>query len=348
MKEQDRIARLLKECPKLSSFPRKTRSFLVPGLFPYGSVTIIDGDPGLGKSNIAHFLAAQHSIGGEWPGGISINEGNTLIVDVENDPSYDTVPRLWANGGDVGNIQVVRYFADPETGQETLFTMPKHFGKLREWCEAFEVKLLIIDTIMGHIDSSIKANNDQDVRRVLLPLSHIAEELGICVVLLRHLNKSTEGAAVKRGSGSIAFCAVARNTYLVAADPHDEDLRHFVHVKTNTGKTAVGRTFRTVACEEGGCAVQWMGVSPYTANQLCRMSGIEVEQASDGPVSRTTLDAELTGMGFSKRSVARSLKALQCVPEKTGELGGGCWTWRLRSSADPEPDVITRAPFADD
>jgi putative DNA primase/helicase len=348
-----RLAQLLADAPKLNSFPKKSRSFLVPGVFPFGSITIIDGDPGMGKSNISQFLAAQHSIGGTWPGELSIPEGNTLIIDVENDPSYDTLPRIEANGGDSGNIQVLRYFKDPESKQETLFQMPKHLDYLREQILAFEYKLVIIDTIMGHIDSSVKANNDQDVRRILLPLSHLAAELNICIVLLRHLNKSSEGTAVKRGSGSIAFSAVARNGFLVAADPNDESLKHFVHVKTNTGKFAVGRTFKIKDCEQGGCSVEWLGISAYTANQLCRATGIETEKPDDrdcsrelreflktGPVRRSVIDEEFISMGFSSRAVDRALKCLKAVPEKSKEFAGGFWTWRLPGPGDAFPQVI--------
>lgn len=349
MNPEDNLKKCQTECRRLNTLQKKTYCWLVPEYFPLGVVTIIDGHPGTGKSQIAHYLASKVSTGSEWIDGSAVMDGAVLVIDVENDAERSTIWRMESNGADLGNIAVVEEFEDRSTGKITRFKLPQHIGLLENWVKTLEFRLVIIDTIMGHLDTHYSSCSDQEMRELILPLQLLAKKHQFAVVLLRHFNKSIGGDAVTKGSGSIAFSAVSRNTFVVVTDPHDPDTGHFLPGKSNIRKRAIGRTFQIVADGPESCRLQWTGISTYTANSILRAVGGQLDEPETadpvgemseilrpGPQSIQMVRDELTKMKYSWRSIERAKKQLGVVPLKNPGFGPeGEWLWVL-------PDQLSR------
>src|SRR6266566_1658568 len=54
--------------------------WLWPDHLARGKLTLLAGDPGIGKSQISVDWAARMSVGGEWPDGTAAPIGATLII----------------------------------------------------------------------------------------------------------------------------------------------------------------------------------------------------------------------------------------------------------------------------
>ena len=199
---------------------------------PLGMVTLIEGDPGLGKSFLALYMAAKVSTGGAWPDGDSMPDnsaptGSVIILTAEDDLSHVVRPRLDAMGADVSKIiaiEGVRARDENNRQYEGYFNLQQDLPALRQVVKSQkDVKLIIIDPLLAYLGGNIDSNKDSDVRSMLRPLIELAEQSGVAVVGVRHLNKSGSSKAIYRGMGSIAFTAAARTVWLLSTDPDNPE-----------------------------------------------------------------------------------------------------------------------------
>jgi len=232
--------------------------WLWEGRIPLGKLTILDGDPGLGKSTIALDLAARVSCGREMPDGTPGRDGGVVVASAE-DGLADTVrPRLDAAWADTTRILALRL--DEWSAIAEIVT-------LRAAIREVGALLVIVDPLMAYLGSATDSYRDQDVRQVLAPLSALADETGAAILIIRHLRKAAADQAVYRGGGSIGIIGAARSGLLIATDPDDRDQRVLASTKANLSRLAPSLRLRLV--EAGGTArVEWGGVSPHTAEVL--------------------------------------------------------------------------------
>ena len=203
-----------------------------PNRIPCGMLTLLLGDPGLGKSFLSLYMAAKVSNGDDWPDdGVPGNcapKGSTVILSAEDDLARTIRPRLDSLGADVTKvlaIKGVRLRDEKGLDYYEYFNLIRDLPALRKAIRSrSDTKLVIIDPLSAYL-GKLDSHRDTDVRRVLAPLVQLAQDAGVAIVAVMHLNKSTGGKALYRGLGSIAFAAAARTVWLVSTDPDDPESR---------------------------------------------------------------------------------------------------------------------------
>ena len=229
-----------------------------------GKLTILDGDPGLGKGHLTIDIAARKSSGRAFPGdaGVTQEPGAVILISPEDDLSDTLRPRLEAAGANLDAVHILNTLAerDATTGRESerSVTIPRDLATIERLVTATKAELLIIDPIMGALDPGVKTGVDSEVRAAVMPLKHLATRLGIAVLLVRHLNKSGGDKAIYRGGGSIAFTGICRLGLMLAEHPDNDGKRVLLPVKNNLSKEADGLAFALASDDPDGVAwVSW-------------------------------------------------------------------------------------------
>ncbi|MCC6131408.1 MAG: AAA family ATPase [Acidobacteria bacterium] len=326
-------------------------SWIWTGRVARGKLTLLDGDPGTGKSTLALNLAAAISTGGILPGGDRVNPADVVILSAE-DGAADTIrPRIDAAGGDPRRIHLLTAVSTSE-GEEAP-DLCSHIPIIRAAVEKTKAALVIIDPLMAYLGPDVNSHRDQDIRRTLSPLSKMAEETGAALLVVRHLNKSAGGQAIYRGGGSIGIAGAARVVLLVAKDPEDEERRILAVVKNNLAKFPDSLAFRLQSV--GHVArVEWDSEPvSYTADELLAVSAQDPDSQEerdekrtakkaaaewltdllmDGPVPSEEIPDIAKKAGLSWATVRRAKETLGVVSQRIGPGRNAPWEWRL-----PEP-----------
>jgi len=200
------------------TIPELEKRWLWNGYIPTRAVTLLEGDPGLGKSTVLCDLAARVSRGGPMPPEELdryeeySEPGNVLILSAEDDAETTIVPRLRAAAAALENIHLLEWLRTPTWDRSLI--LPFDVKAIRQYALTLgkPVKLLIVDPIVAYLHGETDTFKDSDVRAALRPIQELATFLECAVVLCRHLNKSSRGHSdIYAGGGSIGFTAAARS-----------------------------------------------------------------------------------------------------------------------------------------
>jgi RecA-family ATPase len=234
--------------------------WLWPGYLAVGSLAILDGDPGQGKSLITLDLAARLTMGREWPDGVPMAEPASVLFLCDEDVDSVILARLKAAGADLA-----RTFLWPRLDDPGLPRVPTDIARIDEALTQTGAKLLVIDPIVAFLDSTVQVSGDANVRRALRPLAGLAERHRCVILLIRHLNKRTENQSLYRGGGSIAFVAACRLAWLAGRDPKMEERCVLAQAKNNY---APKQTSLAYTLPKDGPRVDWQGPSLWSADEL--------------------------------------------------------------------------------
>ncbi|NIM58987.1 MAG: AAA family ATPase [Candidatus Aminicenantes bacterium] len=220
----------------LSDIEAKDVAWLWKNRIPLGEITLLVGDPGVGKSYFSYFLSAQISKGGSWPDApdVPIESGKVLILSTDEDPNYAIRPRSDAAGADTDKISVLEG-SRGETGEIRILNLTKDIRKMEEIFKKDKGYCLwVIDTLtdyLGRLDS----HKYSDVRLELMPILALARKYNVAIVGILHCNKNTSLQMLYRIMGSMGFAAVARSIWVIARDREDEEekRRFFAPLKNN-------------------------------------------------------------------------------------------------------------------
>jgi putative DNA primase/helicase len=317
--------------------------WLWPGMLPHGKISIIAGNPGLGKSQVTLDIAARISTGAAWPTGDTCKEGKVLLVCCEDDPADTIVPRLDAAGANRSNIALLRSVTIQQGGahKNRALSLDDDIGKISDHLkQAPNTRLIIIDPVsayMGKTDS----HNNAEVRAVLDPLAILAQDHRISILLVTHLNKGS-GPAISRMMGSMGFVAVARAAYAITKDDRDQTGMHrlFLPIKANLGPDALGLGYSIQAATNGASHVVWdqniisgadlesllEQAPPGEASRLAEAIDWLTAKLSAGPVPTKTLIKEAKQDGVAERTLRRAKDILRADASKNG---AGGWDWKL-------------------
>jgi hypothetical protein len=284
---------------------------------PCGALTLLDGDPGLGKSTLTLDLAARLSRGDRFPDDEpgsnepAADAGHVLLLSAEDDVHRTILPRLQAAGADLDRVHVLTHVHD-QAGDR----LPQLPWDLADALAGLPpVKLVVIDPLMAFLGMEFDACKDQHVRRCLHALSKLAEQYQTTLLLVRHLNKTAGPQALYRGSGSIGILGAARACLLAGRDPEQEGQVVLAMNKCNLAPTPVslGYTLETVA---NVSRLKWLGPVCWQANDLVGKPAKERpadacaayvrEILEQGPREARVLEALCAARGWTKNIYQRA------------------------------------------
>ncbi len=220
--------------------------WLVPNMVPLGKLVAFVGDGARGKSTITLQMAADLSCGRAMLGmDYAAIQGETLLVSCEDDFEDTVVPRLLAMGADTSKIHRVDGIA-LAGGKKERFTLAAYEAVKAELRINPNIRLVIVDPAGAYIGNK-DDHKDSELRQLLGPLSDVAAECRITIILVKHLNKSASTQAVQRVTGSVAWVNAVRAVYVFALDPDDDELTVMALAKGNLASKATSRGFRRQA-----------------------------------------------------------------------------------------------------
>jgi len=335
---------------RLSDVLPEKVSWLWKGLIPLGKLSLLDGDPGLGKSTVTYDIAARVTRGLPMPDGTAsdLDSPAGIILLAAEDGLADTiVPRLLAADGDTSRVYAIEVMG---TGEKERMPTLADYKKLEETIIATGAKFVIVDPLMAYLPATTNAHRDQDIRRVLTPLKEVAERTGAAILVVRHLNKGMSTNVLYRGGGSIGIIGAVRSGLIVAPDPQDETgtQRILAVQKMNIAAHAGSLAFRVEDNGAGDARIAWLGPSNQTAaslfapiedtggGQMGEAKAFLREALSDGPVAANEVKQLAMMSGVSGRTLERAKKVLGVISIKQGFDGG--FVWSLPSHEDCQLD----------
>lgn len=210
-----------------------------PSRLAFGEVTILEGDPGLGKSYLMQMIAAYVCDGKKLPcdlkGGKPV-KGKVVYFDMENSAGTVTKKRLVANG--VQNLENYIQCEEPFSidNEEAL-------DEVYDFVEEHRPVLVVFDTMNTYLGGA-DAFKGHEVIQTFNRFREIAKRFHCGVVLLRHLTKAGKERAIYRGQGSISIAGGARIIMTAGVSPEDPDTRVVAVTKINIGPAPQAMEFR--------------------------------------------------------------------------------------------------------
>ena len=326
--------------------PREVR-WLWPGRVPLGSITVLSGRPGEGKSFLTTDMAARVTKGIPWPDGGDCPAGSVIFISAEDDPHQVIRPRLDAHNADVHKVHLlsaVRHVGKDGQFSEVMFTLAD-VASLESALKACpDCQLIVVDPIGSFLGGKTDAHRDNEVRSVLAPVARLAEKYGPAVVVVAHKRKSAGSIADDLVLGSRAFTGIARAVWHLTRD--SDERRLLLPGKNNLAPEGTGLAFSiagkpgavvwerdpvamsaddALAAENGDKQRSKPGPEPEGLNQATDWLAAELADMLEHPVKTVKDDAQAAGLGW--RSVQRASTKLG-VKVHRAEFGGGC-VWRL-------------------
>jgi len=321
--------------------------WLWPQRIPLGKLTLIAGDPGLGKSFMSLDIAARLSRGYPWPDGGEAPHTRTLILSVEDD-LHDTIrPRLDLLNADLTNIRAIDALLESEGGDSKSLGIDEHALLLEQEIILYGANLLILDPILAFM-GGVNTHRASDVRAAITPLASVAARTQCSILAIMHLNKkSGEASSVYRLTGSLDLPAAARSVMVVGKHPDDDSVRVLAPVKMNLSEMPASLQYRFLNGK-----LDWsLGSSQLAADDvltvLSKDEKSQREQAkdflidvlSDAPMLARELWEIAEHHGISKNTLRRAKDELGvCVYQSqllTGKKGSPGWVWALLPPTQP-------------
>ena len=318
--------------------------WLWPGRIPLGKLTLLCGDPGLGKSFITLDLAARVSSGRFWPDLplVPNPSGGVVLLSAEDDLADTIRPRLDAAGADPSRVVAIQAVRRTKGGREEYFSLDEDLPALETAVrQTADCRLVVIDPLTAYLDKT-DSHKNAEMRGVLAKLFDLAARRGVAVLAVTHLNKANTLPAIYRAMGSLAFVAAARAVWTVARDGNDETGRRrlFVPVKVNLGRDETGLAY---ALEQAGdtARVAWepepvniradealSGGRTAAAQEDARRFVVETLEANGGDMASDELAAAAEAQGISEPTFRRARKAVAEAYKEKGR--DGRWRWKLK------------------
>lgn len=302
---------------------------------PQGKVTLIEGDPGVGKSWMVLALTTAIAAGNGLPNVEKCDPRRVLLLSSE-DGLADTIrPRLDSLKADVSRIFALDGPVVFDLGGLSL---------VAQSIEKHQPRLVIVDPLVAYLGANVDLHRANETRSVMAALSRVAEGHQCAIVVVRHLTKSGKERPIYRGLGSIDITAACRSVLLVGADPDQPAKRAVVQIKNNLAEmgSALGYTL-------SGGTFSWTGPSNLTADRLLSASHRDEEHSaldeaqqflleflSGGPQPAKDVERDAKKAGVSARTLWRAKGSLGVTSQRHKAVRAGTdehqWIWGLPES----------------
>lgn len=247
---------------------------------PFGKLSVLQGNPGEGKTYFAMHLAAACTNGKLLPN-MERMEPFNVIYQTAEDGLGDTVkPRLIEAGADLDRVLVI----DDSDVQLTLSD-----ERIEKAIVENNARLVIIDPIQAYLGADVDMNRANEVRPIFMRLGQVAQRTGCAILLIGHLNKAAGMQSLQRGLGSIDIAAAVRSVMFIGKLKHDPTMRILTHEKSSLAPPGASLAFSLG--DEGG--FRWVGEYDITADEM--LSGIEPQRETKTQQAKDLICALLAG-----------------------------------------------------
>ena len=247
---------------------------------PFGKLSVLQGNPGEGKTYFAMHLAAACTNGKLLPN-MERMEPFNVIYQTAEDGLGDTVkPRLIEAGADLDRVLVI----DDSEVQLTLSD-----ERIEKAIVENNARLVIIDPIQAYLGADVDMNRANEVRPIFMWLGQVAQRTGCAILLIGHLNKAAGMQSLQRGLGSIDIAAAVRSVMFIGKLKHDPTMRILTHEKSSLAPPGASLAFSLG--DEGG--FRWVGEYDITADEM--LSGIEPQRETKTQQAKDLICTLLAG-----------------------------------------------------
>ena len=301
---------------------------------PYGKITLLQGDPGDGKSTFMLHLAAVVSKGGILPDGSEMANCGNVIYQCSEDSVSDTIkPRLIKAGADCDRIAFIDEDSNP-------LTFDDH--RVEEAIRRTKARLVIFDPIQAYIPADGDMINAAKMRGVMKQLAALADKYACAIVLIGHMNKTAGGKNLYRGLGSIDIAAAARSVLMIKRDEAEPDIRYIFPVKSSLAYE--GSAIRFMFNRVIGFQILGICDIPEAGSKILP----EETHLSKAQNAERLLKLMLTGGSLPSKKILEHMKAAE-ISERTVRTAvknigvkafkkANVWYWKLDRGNAENPD----------
>ena len=324
--------------------------WLLYPFIPYGKVTIIQGDPGEGKTTMVLQIIAKLTRGepvlpvtdttkekqsdeADSENNDSDAEGNiqeqpsilpvNVIYQTAEDGLGDTIkPRLLAAGADCSKVLVIDDSDQPLTMADV---------RLEEAIVQTKAKMVVLDPIQGFLGADVDMHRANEIRPLMKRIAVLAEKYHCAVILIGHMNKNSNGKSSYRGLGSIDFQAAARSVLIVGRVKDEPEVRVVCHTKSSLAPEGTSIAFRL----DKNNGFEWIGEYDISADELLNGDGrgqksrkakeFLLEILANGGMTQKKIAEEAEARGIKSKTLWNAKRELEIDSVKRGKQ----WYWML-------------------
>ena len=247
---------------------------------PFGKLSVLQGNPGEGKTYFAMHLAAACTNGKLLPNMERLEPFNVIYQTAEDGLGDTVKPRLIEAGADLDRVLVI----DDSDVQLTLSD-----ERIEKAIIENNAKLVIIDPIQAYLGADVDMNRANEVRPIFMRLGQVAQRTGCAILLIGHLNKAAGMQSLQRGLGSIDIAAAVRSVMFIGKLKHDPTMRILTHEKSSLAPPGASLAF-SLGDESG---FHWIGEYDITADEM--LSGIEPQRETKTQQAKDLICTLLAG-----------------------------------------------------
>lgn len=281
---------------------------------PYGKITVLQGDPGEGKSTFALNIAALLTKGRAMPDGFVCDGPQVVMYQCVEDNPADTIkPRLLAAGADCDKVVFIVNQDEPLNLDD---------DRIEQTIRETSARLCILDPLQSFLVQDGDMHSVVRMRNHLSKIGRIAAEYGCAIVLVSHMNKSTSGKMLYRSLGSIDIAAIARSVLLVSRDDEDPQIRYMSQVKSSLAPAGapIGFTIGSNGTVKWRCKNSRKAITKIQGCETMLLALLE-----QGPISSAEVTRYFAQNGISERTLHSAKKKVGVRSVRRNKV----WFWCL-------------------
>ena len=298
-----------------SSVTQRKVEWLWYPYIPYGKLTILQGDPGEGKSTFMLNVAALLTRGKNMPDGYRVSEPQRVVYQTAEDNLADTVkPRLVSAGADCNKIAYIIDEEDPLTLEDS---------RIESVIKQTQARLFILDPLQAYLSQDSDMFSAGKMRGQLKQIADIAAKYNCAVVIIGHMNKASGEKNLYRGLGSIDIAAIARSVLMISKDKSDPSIRYMFPVKSSLAPEgcAIGFSLNRKS------GLTWLGQRTIDTSQLRDYETVESKKSLAARVIVEILNEQDT----YSADIVKKLKTLGISERTRNYLLPQKWSMALAS-----------------